>query len=159
MNTQTPLLAKDVVNASRRLYRGTAVMNFRLSSVDTNNALSIIDIHMYRGTEPPRHVHDREDETFNIMDGEISFFIGENMIKAYPGDIVFAPRGVAHSFRIDTETAKVRVMLTPGGFDQFFWQQSTPYSAGDPIKPIGPVAPEALKSMLTLATSLGTRFI
>lgn len=159
MNTQTQLLGKDVSNATRRLYRGTSVMNFRLSSTDSNNALSIIDVHMYKGTEPPRHVHDLEDETFIIMDGEVTFFISEMMIKAYPGEIVFAPRGVAHSFRIDTETAKFRQVITPGGFDKFFWQQSVPYSAGEPIKPIGPPSPEAVQSVLKLATSFGTRFI
>lgn len=159
MNTPTQLLGKDVLNASRRLYRGTSVMNFRLSSTDTNNALSIIDVHMYKGTEPPRHVHDHEDETFIVMDGEVTFFISEMMIKAYPGEIVFAPRGVAHSFRIDTETAKFRLVITPGKFDQFFWQQSTPYSAGDPIKPIGPPSPQALAGMMKLATDFGTRFI
>ena len=39
----TPTLAHDVANATRRLYRGTSVVKFILSSEDTNNALSIIN--------------------------------------------------------------------------------------------------------------------
>ncbi len=159
MNTPTELMAIDVANVARRLYRGSTVMNFVLSSKDSNGNLAIIDTHMYKGTEPPRHVHDREDETFIVTEGEITYFIGENMIKAYPGDVVFAPRGVAHSFRLDTEMARCRVILTPGHFDQFFWQQSVPYSAGEPIKPIGPPSPEALQAVLKLSTQFGTRFI
>jgi quercetin dioxygenase-like cupin family protein len=157
MNTQT--LAHEVQHVTRRLYRGTAVFNFLLSSEDTNGALAIIETHILAGTEPPRHVHDREDEIFIIKEGEISFFIGDNLIKGYDGDVIFAPRGVAHSFRIDTPSAKVTLVLTPGGFDQFFWKQSTPYSAGGPVAPVGPPSLEAIESLIKLSNEFGVRLV
>ena len=155
----TPTLAHEVANATRRLYRGTSVANFRLSSEDTNNAISIIEFHMLAGTEPPQHVHDNEDETFIVKEGEISFFIGENMIKAYGGSVIFAPRGVAHSFRIDTRSAKMLTIMTPGNFDQFFWRQSTPYSAGEPVAPVGPPSKESLDALNKLAGEFGVRLV
>jgi quercetin dioxygenase-like cupin family protein len=157
MNTQT--LAHEVQHVTRRLYRGTAVFNFLLSSEDTNGAISIIETHILPGTEPPLHVHDREDEVFIIKEGEISFFIGDNLIKAYEGDVIFAPRGVAHTFRIDTPSAKTIVIMTPGGFDKFFWKQSTPYSAGEPIAPVGPPSPQAIESIIKLSNEFGVRFV
>jgi quercetin dioxygenase-like cupin family protein len=155
----TPTLAQEVANATRRLYRGTSVVNFLLSSEDTNNAISIVEFHALAGTEPPPHVHDNEDETFIVKEGEISFFIGENMVKAYGGSVIFAPRGVAHHFRIDTRSAKMLTIMTPGNFDQFFWRQSTPYSAGEPVAPVGPPAKEAIESVIKLASEYGVRFV
>ena len=155
----TPTLAKEVANATRRLYRGTSVIKFLLSSEDTNNALSIIEVHVLAGTEPPRHVHEREDEVFVLKEGEITFFIGENMIKAFPGDVVFAPRGVAHHFKINTPSAKMMGVITPGGFDQFFWKQSVPYSAGEPIAPVGPPTQSALESIIKLSEEYGVRMV
>lgn len=154
----TPTLAHEVANATRRLYRGTSVAKFLLSSEDTNNALSIVEMHMVAGTEPPRHVHSREDEVFILKEGEMSFFIGENLIKAYPGDVIFAPRNVAHSFRIDTPFAKTITIMTPGAFDKFFWKQSVPYSAGDPIAPLGPPSRESIETITKLANEFGVRF-
>src|SRR5215216_5540475 len=109
----TPTLAHEVANATRRLYRGTSVVKFLLSSEDTNNALSIIEVHALAGTEPPRHVHELEDEVFMIKEGEVTFFIGENIVKAYAGDTVFAPRKVAHHFKINTPSAKILGIMTP----------------------------------------------
>jgi quercetin dioxygenase-like cupin family protein len=155
----TPTLAHEVANATRRLYRGSAVVKFLLSSEDTNNSISMVEFHMLRGTEPPAHIHTNEDEVFIIKEGELTFFIGDNLVKAYKDDVIFAPRGVAHSFKINTTSAIMLTVLTPGGFDKFFWKQSTPYSAGEPIKPVGPPGQSALDSMVKLANEFGVRIV
>jgi quercetin dioxygenase-like cupin family protein len=155
----TPTLAQEVSNVTRRLYLGTSVVNFLLSSEDTNNAISIVEFHVLAGTEPPRHVHDNEDETFIVKEGEITFFIGDNMIKAFGGSVIFAPRGVAHHFRIDTRSVKMYTIMTPGKFDQFFWRQSTPYSAGEPVAPVGPPSKESIERIKKLASEYGARFV
>ena len=155
----TPTLAHEVSNTTRRLYRGTSVVTFLLSSEDTNNALSIVEFSILAGTEPPPHIHDNEDEVFLIKEGEITFIIGDNLVKAFPGDVVFAPRAVAHSFRINTPAATMRTIMTPGNFDKFFWKQSTPYSAGAPVKPVGPPSQSAIDSVIKLASEFGVRFV
>ncbi|MES2647220.1 MAG: cupin domain-containing protein [Bacteroidota bacterium] len=155
----TPTLSHEVANATRRLYRGSAVVKFLLSSEDTNNALSIVEFKMLAGTEPPAHIHYNEDEVFIIKQGELTFFIGDNPVKAYIGDVIFAPRGVAHSFTINTESATMLTIMTPGGFDKFFWKQSTPYSAGEPVKPVGPPTQSAINAVVKLAEEFGVRFV
>ena len=155
----TPTLSREVVNVTRRLYRGTSVVKFLLSSEDTNNTLSIIEFHALEGTEPPRHVHEYEDETFIVKEGEVTFFIGDNMIKGYGGSVIYAPRGVAHHFVIETRSAKIMTIMTPGSFDQFFWRQSVPYSAGEPIAPVGPPSNESIENIKKLASEYGARFI
>lgn len=70
---------------------------------------------------PPPHVHEREDETFLIRAGRYEFQLGDARVQIGPGDVVFAPRGVPHSFRVvSSEPGEMLIFATPGGFDAFF---------------------------------------
>lgn len=70
---------------------------------------------------PPLHGHDDADETFYILEGEAVFVAGETMRVVGPGDTVFVPQGVEHTFRITSaDGGRHPVVLTPGGFQGFF---------------------------------------
>lgn len=143
----------------RRVYRGsTAVVNFLLTSKETNNALSIIDGTAVKGSEPPRHVHEYEDETFIIKEGEMDFYIGDQVIHAKAGDTVFAPRKVPHHFVVKSDYVKNLIVMTPGAFDQYFWYLSAPY---DPEKALVPQqqTPEERKKWKDLVNLFGVDFL
>ena len=98
---------------------------------ETGGQYGLIESLSPKGTEPPRHVHSREDETFYLLEGEITFYIGEETYKATPGTFVSAPRGVPHSYTFDTEVIRMLVLVAPGGFEEFFRppQSSVPAQA------------------------------
>src|SRR5262245_10005156 len=81
-------------------YAGT-LTTFLATSEDTQGQFALIEMVARKGNVPPRHVHHREDETFYVVEGEMTFSVGEQTIKAGPGTMVFAPRGIPHSFTID----------------------------------------------------------
>ena len=142
----------------RRMYHG-AIMNFRLLSSETNNAISIIDALMTAGSEPARHIHSHEDETFTIHAGEVVFFIGDKTITAQKGDIVFAPRGVAHHYKIRTSSCRLTMTMTPGNFDQYYWQLSFPYD-GNELPVLGAYhSDEEMNAMMYLVENYGVEFI
>ena len=89
-------------------------------SEETGGQYGLIESLSPKGTEPPRHVHSREDETFYLLEGEITFFIGEETYEATPGTFVSAPRGLPHSYTFDTEVIRMLVFVAPGGFEDFF---------------------------------------
>jgi quercetin dioxygenase-like cupin family protein len=89
-------------------------------SKDTEGRFALIEILARKGTEPPRHVHHREDEAFYVLEGEITFYIGHETYVATPGTFVFAPRGIPHSFMFETDVVRKLVALTPGGADEHF---------------------------------------
>lgn len=68
----------------------------------------------------PPHSHEREDETFVVLEGRCVFTIGGETYDAGAGDLVFAPRGLPHSFRVVGERARLLTVLTPGGLESFF---------------------------------------
>jgi mannose-6-phosphate isomerase-like protein (cupin superfamily) len=76
--------------------------------------------------EAPRHVHHREDETFFVLEGEVEFRIGDQVLSARPGSMVFGPRDVPHSYRVTRGPARMLFMFTPGGFEQLLLATSVP---------------------------------
>jgi hypothetical protein len=83
--------------------------------------MSIVDSLSPAGSGPPRHVHDREDETFVVLTGECEFWLeGTSFIRG-PGESAFIPRGREHTFRVaGSEPSRHLLILTPGGFESFF---------------------------------------
>jgi quercetin dioxygenase-like cupin family protein len=93
-------------------------VEFLARTADTPRfTLGIIDF--APGRELSQHVHDDEDDSFFILEGELTFLFGERTQVAGPGTFVLIPPGVAHGFRNDTE-APVRILNVhaPGGFDR-----------------------------------------
>jgi mannose-6-phosphate isomerase-like protein (cupin superfamily) len=73
------------------------------------------------GGGPPPHIHTREDETFYLLEGEIEFLLGEQLIVAGPGDFVNVPRGTVHRFQnTGTESARLVLTFTPAGIERWF---------------------------------------
>ncbi len=72
-----------------------------------------------RGDMPPLHLHHADDEAFYVLDGRITIFVGERTIDVPAGACAFAPRGVAHTYRVESESARWLVVGSPAGFDTF----------------------------------------
>ena len=99
---------------------GTAML-IRLHGRDTNGVVSAVETHDGPGGGPPPHVHHREDETFQILEGEYEFMIGGRTILAKQGTTLFAPRGIAHTYRYVGKTpGRLMTVITPAGFEGFF---------------------------------------
>ena len=73
-----------------------------------------------RGGAPPLHIHHREDETFYVIAGEITFLVGGQRIEATAGDFVFAPKGVSHAFLVTSDHAEYLTSFSPAGAERFF---------------------------------------
>lgn len=100
----------------------------------------------WRGTSagnPPLHVHRREDEAFYVLEGRVSFEVGGERLAASAGDFVFAPRDLPHRFAVDSEEARMLVLVVPGGFERFFAEVGRPASSST-LPPLERPDPEAV---------------
>ena len=77
------------------------------------------------GASPPLHTHP-QDESYVVLDGRMSVQAGEQVAELGPGDVMVVPRGVAHSFAVRSEAARVLVMSTPAGIERFVRDGSVP---------------------------------
>lgn len=95
----------------------TAVL---FSGAETGGQMCLTEVTIAPGIGPPPHVHTREDEQFFVLEGEVTFYVGDRRITAREGTAVFAPRNLPHRFCNEgTARARMLVMSTPGNFDAF----------------------------------------
>jgi mannose-6-phosphate isomerase-like protein (cupin superfamily) len=73
------------------------------------------------GGGPGPHYHEREDEWFYIVEGQVSFLINGTWVDMFPGDCVYSPRGSVHAFKNKTnQPIRVFMTIAPAGFERFF---------------------------------------
>jgi quercetin dioxygenase-like cupin family protein len=94
---------------------------FLVTGEETGGAYFAMEALVPPGGGPPPHIHTREDETFYVLEGEIEFLLGEELVNAGPGDFVNIPRGLVHRFlNTGSETARLILTFTPAGIEKFF---------------------------------------
>jgi quercetin dioxygenase-like cupin family protein len=85
----------------------------------TNGLFAMIEQNNKEGAGVPLHVHTREDETFYVCEGEVTFQVGEIEILASTGTTVYLPRGVPHGFRVNKPT-RALLSVYPAGAENMF---------------------------------------
>ena len=106
-------------------YMGMLLTNLT-ETPDTNGAFSLFEATLVPGTEPPPHVHSREDELFYVLEGEFDVYVGEEAFKVKTGECVFLPRFKPHAFVVRSPRLRELTVLTPGGLEEAFSSMSSP---------------------------------
>lgn len=132
------------------------LMSILLSGRDTGGSFALIHGYEIKGLEPPPHTHSREDESFYLLEGEITYKAGDEVMNAKKGDWVFLPRGIQHSFQVLTDQAEVLIHLSPAGFENYFIEMSEP--AGALVIPARPQGPPDVKRIIETASKYGVSF-
>jgi len=126
---------------------------------DTNGAFLLVEAMLAPGTEPPPHVHTREDELFHVLEGAFDVYVGKEVFKMKAGECVFMPRLRPHAFVIRSPRLRLLALFTPAGLEEVFRPWSTPaqrlelpietvtYSTGD------------LRQTAQLLSDYGARFL
>ncbi|HTQ69303.1 MAG TPA: quercetin 2,3-dioxygenase [Solirubrobacteraceae bacterium] len=73
-----------------------------------------------RGAGSPLHVHHHEDEWFYVLEGELTFWVGGEVIEAPAGSFVYGPRGIPHTFEVTSDEALFLFVTQPAGFEKFY---------------------------------------
>lgn len=153
-------LTHTTAPAAFRSYQG-GFFKVLLAPEQTGGSMALVDMTLPKGVEPPVHMHSREDETFYLLEGAMSFHIGDSLIKAAVGEAVFAPRQVPHHFVIESESARFLTLITPGQFLDYFLEFSFP--AVEEVRivpPQGPPPAEFIEHMTSKLTGkYGVLFI
>jgi len=125
---------------------------------ETDGRYAMIEVYVTKEGEAPWHVHHREDEGFYIINGEITVYMEDKVIKGMPGEFIFAPKDVPHKYTVDTPGhARVLMMFSPAGFEDFV--RATSVKATSLIPP----PPENInidyEQVMKLAEQFGAEFV
>src|SRR3954447_23432905 len=73
------------------------------------------------GDGPPLHLHRNEEESLYVLDESFRFQLGDDIVAAERGALMFVPRGVAHCFQnMGDAPGTLLITFTPGGMERFF---------------------------------------
>jgi quercetin dioxygenase-like cupin family protein len=128
--------------------------SYKARGRDTGGAYSLFEVQGPVAT--PRHVHEGEEEGFYVAAGEVSFQIGDELVKGGAGTFAFVPRGVPHGFRLESADARLLLLLTPGdaGHESLFEEMGE--RAGSHVVPPPPSAPPEPERLGEIAARHGT---
>jgi quercetin dioxygenase-like cupin family protein len=139
MQSEGAVAVRSDAGEARWWWGNLAVL--KVTGQQTRGGLAVVELTMGPGRMAPLHVHHREEETFLVLEGSLTFHVGEEWIPAFPGDIVVGPRDVPHRFVAGDEGARLLLLLTPAGLEDLVREQSVP-ATGRTLPPAGGSPPD-----------------
>ena len=80
----------------------------------TGGTFTLVDERAHRGVSVPLHLHREDMESFYVVEGEITLYVGDQAgVRARAGSFAHIPGGTVHGFRIESETARYLILTTP----------------------------------------------
>ncbi len=134
------------------------VYRFLATGEDTNGKYAMWEALVPPGSGPPPHVHSREEESFYILEGEITFTIGDKKIVATAGMFANMPVGTPHSFKNESSRpAKMLISVAPAGLEQMFFEVGVTLAEG--ATTALPPNKEEIEKLLKLAPNYGVQIL
>jgi mannose-6-phosphate isomerase-like protein (cupin superfamily) len=103
-------------------FLGSIGVRFMIDGSDAEQRFSLVEHPMSpRALAAPLHLHTREDEYSFVLEGRMGALLGDEVVEAGPGDLVFKPRNQWHTFwNAGDEPCRILEIISPAGFEQFF---------------------------------------
>lgn len=133
MTSQLPQ-GRVVARGGEPLWFLGTLARMKLRGADTAGRFALWEGLFPRGAAPPLHSHP-QDETFYVLDGEVSAWIVDPDLAEDTGDppawvetcqqrgdaglVAFAPAGTPHTFRVESDTARMLFLSTPAGVEDY----------------------------------------
>ncbi len=94
---------------------------------DTGGRLSVCEFRCSPGLATPLHLHQREDETWWVVEGRVRYRCGDDAFEAGPGACLYLPLGIPHGFKvIGSEDARMVHIAVPAGMEEFHVEMGIP---------------------------------
>ncbi|MEA2480087.1 MAG: hypothetical protein QOJ07_2009 [Thermoleophilaceae bacterium] len=143
------MTARAVAKASATIEPGGEALWFlgtlarvKLEGDRTGGRLGVFEATLPRGAAPPLHSHP-QDETLYVLEGEVTAWVveteqpagtaaqppawvSERARRCGPGAVIFAPAGMPHTFRVESDTARLLTISTPAGIEDYVLALSEP---------------------------------
>jgi len=136
-------------------------VSFLATGAETHGSCFIMEGLVAPGGGPPPHIHRFEDESFYMLEGNVTFHAGGLTIYAKPRDFIHIPRGTVHSLKNEgTVPGRALVIVSPAGptgAQQFFEESFTRTTDRNASPP--PMTDELVQRMIAAAARNGMEFI
>ena len=118
-------------NDAKEGFLGSIGVRFMIDGVEAGERFSLVEHPMSpRALAAPLHRHTREDEYSYVLQGRMGALLGDDVVEAGPGDLVFKPRNQWHTFwNAGDEPCRILEIISPAGFEHFFQELVATWAA------------------------------
>jgi quercetin dioxygenase-like cupin family protein len=132
-------------------------MQVKLRGADTGGSLAIFEQIAPPGSATPLHRHDRTDEYFYVLQGEVTFFDESSSATCAPGSFISVSKGSPHAFRVTSDReAKLLVISAPAVFEEFVRAVSRPAAEISTPPAAPPPSPEMIQKLAAIGAAHDT---
>jgi mannose-6-phosphate isomerase-like protein (cupin superfamily) len=107
-------------------FLGSIGVRFMIDGSEAGERFSLVEHPMSpHALAAPLHMHTREDEYTFVLEGRMGALLGDDVVEAGPGDLVFKPRNQWHTFwNAGDAPCRILEIISPAGFERFFQELS-----------------------------------
>jgi quercetin dioxygenase-like cupin family protein len=135
-----------------------SLLTVKIGRQESGGRVCVIEHHCPYGFGAPWHVHSREDEWFYVLEGEMTFYVGDEVVSAPAGSFVYGPRGLPHTFSIDSpDGARFLLVTEPADFEWFIRALAEPATSRSLPAPSD--APPDLERLTEVAAEYGIEIL
>ncbi|MFO1501773.1 MAG: cupin domain-containing protein [Verrucomicrobiota bacterium] len=137
-----------------------SLVTVRVSTSEGPDGISVLEHRMPQGSSPPFHLHRSEDELFHILEGEYRVMVQDQEQRVGPGTILLLPKGVPHTYRVESaQGGRCLTVTVRGDFERFVRAMSRPAERPDLPKPAGLPSADAMQVLRATAANHGIEFV
>jgi quercetin dioxygenase-like cupin family protein len=146
--------------STSRLWFQNSLVTIRVSTSEGEDGISILEHLVPYGFSPPLHLHRTEDEVFHVLEGEFRLRVQDQEHRLGAGDALLAPKGVPHTYRVESAAGGRCLAITArGDFERFVRAVSRPAERLELPPPAGPPSAGAIQALRATATKYGIELV
>ena len=128
------------------------LFTYLVTGAESGDSYFTLIVDVGPGLGPPPHIHHLEEEQFYVLEGQLTYAVGDQTFQVNTGDFIHIPRGTVHSFRNGPKPSRLLATFAPAGIEGFFREVGE--RADDRLKSPPPVT-EAIVARLLAAEAGG----
>jgi mannose-6-phosphate isomerase-like protein (cupin superfamily) len=141
-----------------RFLNGLVIVRVRHD--EGEDGISVLERLAPHGESPPLHVHQTEDEIFYVLEGQLRVRAGDTEVRIGAGETILGPKGVPHTYRVESYEGARWLLITRGGdFERFVLALTRPAERPEPPTLQGPPTPEQANALAAAARKHGIELV
>lgn len=153
MANRKGITMSETKSANKQFWFLDTLVLIRVSEYESSDGISVLEHKAPFGDSPPLHQHRTEDEIFHILEGQFRFKIGEKERSLGSGNTLLAPKGIPHTYLVESPEGGCWLTVTDkGDFEQFICEVGRRTDRLELPEPGGEPTPE-MKESLAVAAS------
>jgi quercetin dioxygenase-like cupin family protein len=143
-----------------QLWFQDSLVTIRVSMSDGEDGMSVLEHRVPYGFSPPLHLHRAEDEVLQVLEGELRVKVEDRELRLAAGDVLLAPKGVPHTYRVESAEGGHFVTITVrGDFERFVRAVSRPAERPELPEPAGRPSADAIQALRESAAKHGIELV